>query len=185
MLYYYFISNALFPKVLDPKEIWRSGRKTAFSIVSSVQISHSVVRDSLRPQGPQYARLPCPSPSPEICSNSCLLSQWCHPLLLLPSVFPSIRVFSKESALRIRWPKYWSFSISPLNEYSGLISFRTGWFYLLVSPLADISACLRGFLVMWFRYPFSKIPKALSTRIFSKQNYYPCLFSIKTEPRGT
>ena len=57
----------------------------------------------------------------------------CHPLLLLPSVFPSIRVFSNESALRIRWPKYFSFSfsISPSNEYSGLISFRMNWSDLL------------------------------------------------------
>ena len=57
----------------------------------------------------------------------------CHPFLLLPSVFPSIRVFSNESALHIRWPKYWSFSfnISPSNEYSGLISFRMDWFDLL------------------------------------------------------
>ena len=55
----------------------------------------------------------------------------CHPPLLLPSIFPSIRVFSNESALRIRWPKYWSFSISPSNEYSGLISFRMdGWISL-------------------------------------------------------
>ena len=68
------------------------------------------------------------------------ISQWCHPtisssvsLLLLPSIFPSIRVFSKESVLHIRWPKYWSFSfnISPSNEYSGLISFRIDWFDLL------------------------------------------------------
>ena len=58
----------------------------------------------------------------------------CHPLLLPPSIFPSIRVFSNESVLRIRWPKYWSFSfsISPSDEYSGLISFRVDWFYLLV-----------------------------------------------------
>ena len=57
----------------------------------------------------------------------------CRPLLLLPSIFPSIRVFSNESALRIRWPKYWSFgfSISPSNEYSGLIFFRIDWFDLL------------------------------------------------------
>ena len=57
----------------------------------------------------------------------------CHPLLLLPSIFPSIRVFSNESVLRIRWPKYWSFSfsISPSNEYSGLISFRMDWLDLL------------------------------------------------------
>ena len=55
----------------------------------------------------------------------------CRPLLLLPSVFPSIRVFYNESALYIRWPKYWSFSISPLNAYSGLNSFRIDWFDLL------------------------------------------------------
>ena len=55
----------------------------------------------------------------------------CHPLLLLPSTFPSIRVFSNESVLHIRWPKYWSFSISPSNEYSRLISLRTDWFDLL------------------------------------------------------
>ena len=55
----------------------------------------------------------------------------CHPLLLLPSIFPSIMVFSNESALHIRWPKYWSFSISSVNEYSGLISFRINWFDLL------------------------------------------------------
>ena len=54
----------------------------------------------------------------------------CCPLLFLPSVFPSIRVFSNESALHINWPKYWSFNISPSNEYSGLISFRTDWFDL-------------------------------------------------------
>ena len=70
----------------------------------------------------------------------------CHPLLLLPSIFPSIRVFSNESALRIRWPKYWSFSfsISPSNEYSGLVSFRIDWFDLLTvwgtlkSPWSDL-----------------------------------------------
>ena len=56
---------------------------------------------------------------------------FCHPLLLLPSIFPSIRVFSNESALRIRWPKYWSFSINPPNEYSEQISFRMDWFDLL------------------------------------------------------
>ena len=57
----------------------------------------------------------------------------CHPLLLLPSIFPRIRVFSNGSVLRIRWPKYWSFSISPSNEYSGLISFRMDWLDLLTA----------------------------------------------------
>ena len=55
----------------------------------------------------------------------------CHPLLLLPSIFPNIGIFFNESVLRIRWPQYWSFSISPSNEYSGLISFRIHWLYLL------------------------------------------------------
>ena len=59
-----------------------------------------------------------------------------HPLLLLSLIFPSIRDFSKELAVRIRWPKYWSFSISPSKEYSGLISFKTDWLYLLVIPSA-------------------------------------------------
>ena len=57
----------------------------------------------------------------------------CHPLLLLPSIFPSIRIFSCESALHIRWPKYWSFNISPSNDYSGLISFRIDWFDFLAA----------------------------------------------------
>ena len=96
--------------------------------------------DSLQPHGLQHARSPCPSPTPGAYSDSCP-SSWrchptfssCHPLLLLPSIFPSIRVFSNESVLYIRWPIYWScsFSICPFNEYSGLISFRVGWFDLL------------------------------------------------------
>ena len=95
--------------------------------------NRSVVSDSLRPHGLQHARLPCPSPSPRACSNSCPSNHlvFCHPLLLLPSIFPSIRVFSNELALPIRWPKYWSFSfsISPSNKYSGLI--MMDWFDLL------------------------------------------------------
>ena len=95
--------------------------------------------DSLCLHGLHHARLLCPPPSPRVRSNSCPLSRWCYltisfcPLLLLPSIFSSIRVFSKESALRIRWLKYWSFSfsISPSNEYSELISFRVDWFDLL------------------------------------------------------
>ena len=95
--------------------------------------------DFLRPHGLQHARPPCPSPTPGVYSNSCPLSRWCHPtisscrpLFLLPSVFPSIRVFSNESALCMRWPKYWNFSfnISPSNEHSGLI-FRLDWVDLL------------------------------------------------------
>ena len=61
----------------------------------------------------------------------------CHTLLLLPSIFPSIRIFSSESVLRIRWLKYWSFSISPSDEYSGLISFKIDWFDLLAVQVAE------------------------------------------------
>jgi len=66
-----------------------------------------------------------------VMSSNNLILILCRPLLLLPSIFPSIRVFSSESVLHIRWPKYWNFSIKPSNEYTGLISFRNDWFYLL------------------------------------------------------
>ena len=100
-------------------------------------LSHT---SSFQPHGLQHTTLPCPSLSPGVCSNSsCPLSRWypsnhltlCLPFSLLPSTFPSIRVFSNELVLPIRWPKYWSFSISPSSEYSGLISFRIDWFDLL------------------------------------------------------
>ena len=74
----------------------------------------------------------------------------CYPLLLLPSIFPSIRVFSNESGLHIRWPKYWSFSfsISPSSEYLGLISFRTNWFDLLAVQVTLKSYSSRGAIVL-------------------------------------
>ena len=101
--------------------------------------------DSLRPHGLQHARLPCPCPSLSSLSPSLLKLMsiesvmpsnhliLCRPLLLLPSIFSSIRTSSNESALCIRWPKYWSFSISPPNEYSVLISFRTGLIFLYLN----------------------------------------------------
>ena len=102
--------------------------------------SFAVMSDSLRPHELPHARLPCPSLSPRDHSNSCPLSRWCHPTILssvspfssCPQSFPA-SVFSNELALHIRWPKYWSFSfsISPPNEYSVLISFRIDWFDLL------------------------------------------------------
>ena len=96
----------------------------------------------LRPHGLQHARLLCPSPTLRAYSNSCPSSWWCHPTISSSVVtfsshlqsFNSIRVFSNESVLHIIWPKCWSFSfsISPSNEYSGLISFRMDWLDLLV-----------------------------------------------------
>ena len=105
----------------------------------------------------------------------------CCPLLLLPSIFPSIRVFSNESTLHMRWPKYWSFSlsISPSNEYSGLISFRIDWFDLLVvqgtlksllqhhSSKASILQC-STFFILQLSHPYMTTGKtiALNTKIF-------------------
>ena len=143
--------------------------------------SHSGIFDSSWPHGLQHARLPCSSPSPRAWSNSCPLSWWsnhlilCHPLLLLPSIFPSIWVFSIESVLRIRWPKYWSFnfSISPSNEYSGLISFRVDWFGLLAvqgtlrsllqhhSSKASIIQCSAFFMVQ-LSHPYMTTGKTIA-----------------------
>ena len=103
---------------------------------------------TLRPHGLQYTRLPCLSLMARVYSDSCPLSQWGHPtimspnylmpycpLLLLPSIILSIRVFSNESVHYIRWPKYWSFSFSIISSkgHLGLISFKVDWFDLLVA----------------------------------------------------
>ena len=95
---------------------------------------------TLRPHGLQHTRPPCPLPTTsllKLTSTESVMPSYhlilCHPLLLLPSIFPSIRVYASESALRIRWPKYWSFSfsISSSSEHPGLISFRMDWLDLL------------------------------------------------------
>ena len=103
--------------------------------------SCSVTSNSLHPHGLQHSSLACPSPTQEFAQTHVHwvsdAIQWClcRPLLLLASIFPSIRVFSNEPALHMRWPKYWSFSfnISPSDEYSGLISFRIDRFDFLTS----------------------------------------------------
>ena len=105
---------------------------------SSVQFSHSVISDSETPWTAacqaslsitnSWSLLKLMSIESVMPSNHLIL---CHSLLLLPSIFPNIRIFSNESVLCIGWPNYWTFSISPSNEYSGLISFRIGLFDLL------------------------------------------------------
>ena len=131
-----------------------------------IQFSCSVMSDSLQHHRLQHPRLPCPSPTPRACSNPLSLMPSNHlilycPLLLLPSILPSIRVFSNESALHIRWPKYWSFSfsITPSNEHPGLISFRMEWLDLFAvqgtlksllqyhSSKASILCCTAFFIV--------------------------------------
>ena len=113
------------------------------SLCLLLSFSHSVISESLQPHGLQHDKLPWPSLSPGVCANSSIESVMpsnhlilCCPLFLLLSVFPSIRVFSKESALCIGCLKFWSFSfsISPSNEYSGLLSFRIDLFKLLTVP---------------------------------------------------
>ena len=115
---------------------------------SSVQFSPSVVSDSLRPHESQHGRPPCPSPSPGVHSDSLTSIEsvmpsshliLCRPLLLLPPIPPSIGVFSNESTLCMRWPKYWSFSFSiiPSKEIPGLISFRMDWLDISLSKLQE------------------------------------------------
>ena len=130
------------PAILSPAYDWKIQPSILHYVLCiSVQFSRSVVSDSLRPHGPQRARLPCPSPTPGIYPNFMSIDSvmpsnhlfLCHPLLLPPPIFASMRVFANESVLRMRWPKYWSFSfnISPSSEHSGLISFRMDWLDLL------------------------------------------------------
>ena len=98
-------------------------------------------------------------------------SHLCHPLLLLPSIFPSIRVFSSESILYIRWPKCWSFSISTSNEYSGLISFRMDWLDLLAVP---------GTLKSLLQYHSSKASVLRCSAFFTVQLSHPYMTTGKT-----
>ena len=136
--------------------------------------------ESLWPHGLQPSSLPCPShrSCPRVCSNSCPSSQWCHPTISssvvpfssCPQSFPA-----SESALRMRWPKYWSFSfnISPSNEYSGLISFRMDWLDLLAvqgtlksllkhhSSKASVLWC-STFLMIQLSHPYMTTGKAIA-----------------------
>ena len=95
----------------------------------------------------------------------------CHLLLLLPSIFPSIKVFSSELALCVRWPKYWSFSISSSNGYSGLISFRTDWFELLA---------VQGTLKSLLQHPSSKVSILQCPAFFMTQYLHPYMTTGKT-----
>ena len=154
-------------------------------MTSVSQFSRSTVFDFLWPHGLQHDRPPCPSPTPGVYSNSCPLGQWYHPsisssvfncqLIILPSIFPSLRVFSNESVFRIWWPKYWSFSfsISLSNEYSVLISFRLDWLNLLAvqetlknllqhhSSKASVLWC-SAFFVVQLSHPYMTTGKTIA-----------------------
>ena len=137
--------------------------------------------DSLRPHEPQHARPPWLSPTPRAYSNSCPSSWWCHPTISSSTVpfssclqsFPAIRVFSNESVLRIRWTKYWSFSfsISPSNEYSGMISFRVDWLDVLA---------VQGTLKSLLRHHSSKGSTLGRSAFFIVQLSHPHMTTRKT-----
>ena len=158
------VSDFLWPHGLqNTRNLWTSVQ------FSSVQFSDSVISNSLWPHELHHTRPPCSSPTPRIYSNSCPWSQWCHPTISSPSpppsIFPSIRVFSNESVLHIRWPRYWSFtfSISQSNEYSGLISFRMDWLDLLA---------VQGTLKSLLQYHSSKASNFWHSSFFMVQLSY-------------
>ena len=140
----------------------------------------SVVSDSLQPHELQHVRPPSPSPTPSLFklmsielvmpSNDLIL---CHPLLILPSIFPRNRVFSNESALCIRWPKYWSFifNISHSNEHPGLISFRMDWLDLLA---------VQGTLKSLLQHYSSKASILQHSAFFTVQLSHPYMTTGKT-----
>ena len=139
--------------------------------ITSVQFSHSVVSNPLRLHELQHARPPCPSPTPG--AYSCPSSQWCHPTIsssVIPfssrlQSYPASGSFQIESALRIRGPKYWSFTfnIRPSNEHPGLISFRMDWLDLLA---------VQGTLKSLLQHHSSKAP-ILHSALFIVQLSHP------------
>ena len=134
------------------------------------------------PHGLQHARPPCPSPTPKAYPNSCPLSRWCHPTILSLVIpfsyclqsFPASGSFSNELVLRIRWPKYWSFSFSinpSKNEHSGLISFRIDWLDFLA---------VQGRLKSLFQHHSSKSSVLYHSAFFIAQLSHPYMTIGKT-----
>ena len=164
-------------------QIWESKNKEDLCFPGGAQFSQfscSVMSDSLRPHESQHARPPCPLPTPRVHSvmpiESVIPSSHlilCCPLFLLPPIPPSIRVFSNESTLHMRWPKYWnfSFSISPSNEHSGLISFRMDWLDLLA---------VQGTLKSLLQHHSSKASVLRCSAFFIVQLSHPYMTTGKT-----
>ena len=148
----------------------------------SIQFNYSVMSYSLQPHGLWHARLPCPTPTPRACSNSCSSSRWCH-----PTISSSVVPFS--SSLHFRWPKYWSFSfsISPSNACSALISFRIDQFDLLAvqgtllqhhTSKASIIQC-SAFLMVQLSHPYLTTGKTIAFTIWIFVGYI--IFKISVE----
>ena len=153
-------------------------------LFSSVQFSRSVVSDSLRPHELQHARPPCPSPTPRIHPNPCPMVMpsnhliLCCPLLLLPSTIPSIMVFSNESALHIRWPKYWSFSYIYQNfiflwmnfcflnnHQSSILLFTLLFLSTLTLSCSLLIDCFLMFKPVYWRFIGNKNPLSFSNNL--------------------
>ena len=144
-----------------------------FSPIRSIQFGRSVVSDFLRPHELQHARLPCPSPFPGVCSNSCPLNRWCHPTISpsvtpfssCPQSFPSIRVFSNEWTLHIRWPKSWSFSFSiSLPAGVGVLKpwfYKGSWLSCKLSSLAWVHILPCHLLIVNLRNSLIQLPSNL------------------------
>ena len=148
----------------------------------SVQFNHSDVSNSLWPHESQHARPPCPSPTPRVYSNSRPSSQWCHPAISssvvpfssCPQSLPASKTHQRyESTLRMRWPKYWSFSFSiiPSKEHPGLISFRMDWLDLLAA---------QGTLKSLLQHHSSKASILRRSAFFTVQLSHPCMTTGKT-----
>ena len=129
---------------------WTAARQASLSITNSRSLLELMSIESVMP------------------SNHLIL---CHPLLFLPSIFPSIRVFSNESVLHIRWSKYWSFSFSPSNEYSGLISFKMDWLDLLA---------VQGTLKSLLQHHSSRVSIIQCSAFFIVQLSHPYMTTRKT-----
>ena len=163
-----FCSSIQFSRavVSDPATPWTAARQGSLSFTNSQSLLKPMSTESVMP------------------SNHLIL---CHPLLLLPSIFTSISVFSNETVLHIRWPKYWSFSfsISPSNEYSGLISFRT-WFDILavqefspVPQFKSINSSALAFLIVQLSHPYTTTGKTIAlTRQTFVDNVISLLFNM-------
>ena len=173
-------------------KFWRLEPKLQLQTLKVIfQFSCSFMSYSLEPHGLQHSKLPCASATLGAYSNSCPSGRWCQPtisssvdpLLLPPSIFPTIRIFSNESFLPIKWPKFWrfSFSISPSNENSGQISFRMDWLDLLAvqgtfksllqhhSSKASILWC-SAFFIVQLSHPYMTTGKniALTRNLLAK-----------------
>ena len=146
-----------------------------------VQCSRWIVSDSLQPHESQHASHPCPSPTPRVHSDSPSSSQWCHtaisssviPFSSCPPIPPSIKHFSNESTLHMRWAKYWSFSFSiiPTKENPGLISFRMDWLDLLA---------VQGPLKSLLQHHSLKASILRCSAFFTVELSYPCMTTRKT-----